>query len=84
MDPQASNVSQANPEAEERSRRRGPGIIGGRAERRILGYGARLAIRAGIAVSRFVLTWFIQTIAVWIAILFVSVSTFLIVLFFGN
>ena len=78
MDPQAASHSR---QSEESPRRRAPGIIGRGIERRMLGAGTRLAVRAGIMVGRFVLTWFIQTIAVWIAILFVSIFTFLIVLF---
>lgn len=79
MDPQAAASN--NRQTEESSRRRMPGIIGRGIERRMLGAGTKLAVRAGIMAGRFVLTWFIQTIAVWIAILFVSITTFLIVLF---
>lgn len=80
MDPQATTT---NAQAEESRRRSSPGIIRGSVERRIIGGGARLAIRAGIIVGRFIFTWVIQTIAVWIAILVVSIFTFLIVLFSG-
>lgn len=82
MDPQATTY-QTNAQTEERSGRRVPGIIRGRVERRIIGAGAKLAIRAGIIVGRFIFTWIIQTVAVWIAILVVSIFTFLIVLFSG-
>lgn len=84
MDPQTTNPYQANAQTEDPSGRRTPGIIGRRIERRVLGGATKLAIRTGIMVGRFVLTWFIQTIAVWITILIVSVSTFLITLFAGD
>lgn len=86
MDPQTPTSSQVNAQEQEPSKG-GAGIhgaIGRAAERRMIWSGGRLAIRVGIAAGRAIFIWIIQTAAVWIAILLVSVSTFLIALFAGD
>lgn len=83
MDPQTTNPYQTDAQTEEPSRRnvRMPGIIGRRAGKKFLGPAAKWAARAAFTAARFAFTWIVQTIAVWITILIVTISTFLITFF---